>query len=214
MSRLRSGTRRGDRLAVVHQPSCLTPGHVTVLESLPVTTPARTIFDLAAVVHPYRVRRTLETAWSKRITDGVRLVRVLDDLGRRGRPGTRVMRELLAERDPDYIPPDSGLEGRFHDILLRHGQRPMKRQVHVGGEKWLGRVDFYDREARLIVQIDSERYHSALIDKEDDRRQTKEFEAAGFTVLRFTDFQIWYCPEEVTEPVGDARRALPARSPR
>lgn len=211
VSRLRSGTRRGARLAVIHQPSGLPPSHVTALDGIPVTTPARTIFDLAAAVYRYRVARTLDTAWSKRLTNGVALARVFDDLGGQGRPGTCVMRELLAERGPDYIPPDSGLEARFNDILIRDGQKPMERQVDVGGENWIGRMDFYDREARVVVQIDSDRYHSALIDKQADDRQTSALEDAGFAVLRFKEFQVWYCADEVIPPVRRARRAGVAR---
>ena len=191
---------------MLHLTRVLPSHHVTTHDGIPLTTPARTIFDLAAVVHPYRVKRALETAWSKRLLDGVRVAVVLDDLGKRGRTGTTVMRELLAERGSDYIPPDSGLEGRFRDLLVRDGQRPMERQVHVGGASWLGRVDFYDREAQLVVQIDSERYHSALIDREADERQTAALEAAGFRVRRFTDFEVWYCADDVAAAVRRSRR--------
>lgn len=206
VSRPRDRSRRRTTLAVVHETRVLPAHHVTVHDGIPVTTPARTIFDLAAMVHPYRVGRTLDTAWAKHLLDGSRMAAVLDDLGKRGRTGTTVMRELLAERGPDYIPPDSGLEGRFRDILVRDGQRPMERQVQVGGERWLGRVDFYDREARVIVQIDSERYHSSLTDKAADDRQTAALEAAGFRVERVTDFDVWYCADEVARRIRRARR--------
>ncbi len=206
VTRPRDGSRRPSSLSVLHVCRILRGHHVTVHDGIPVTTPARTIFDLAAVVHPYRVKRTLDAAWSKHLLDGIRMAAILDDLGKRGRTGTTVMRELLAERGPDYIPPDSGLEGRFRDILICDGQRPMVRQIDVGGESWLGRIDFYDREARLIVQIDSERFHSALIDKEADDHQTAELEAAGFEVLRFTDFQIWYRADEVCAAVRAGRQ--------
>ncbi len=202
---LRRGPRRDVRLATLHLTRVLPAQHVTTHDGIPVTTPARTIFDLAAVTHPFRVKRALETAWARHLLDGVRMAAVLDVLGKRGRKGTTVMRELLAERGPDYIPPDSGLESRFNDILVRDGQAPMQRQVHLGGDCWLGRVDFYDPAARLIVQIDSERYHSALIDRAADDAQTAAFEAAGFVVLRFTDFEVWYCAGEVAARVRRAR---------
>jgi very-short-patch-repair endonuclease len=205
VTRPRDGARRVSRRAALHSCRVVHGSHVTVQDGIPVTTPARTIFDLAALVHPLRVKRALETAWSKRLLDGVRMAGVLDDLGKRGRAGTTIMRELLADRGPDYIPPDSGLESRFNDILVRDGQRPMERQVHVGGETWLGRVDFYDREARLIVQIDSARYHSALVDKQADDAQTAALKNAGFRVLRFSDFEVWYCAAEVAAKVRRAR---------
>jgi very-short-patch-repair endonuclease len=206
VTRLRSGRRRAP--AIEHRPRSLLASHVTELEGIPVTTPARTIFDLAAVVHPYRVARALDTAWSRHLLDGLRIAAVLDDLGKRGRTGTTVMRELLAERGPTWIPPDSGLEGRFHDILGRAGLLKMRRQVDVGGEKWLGRVDFVDEELPLVVQVDSERYHSALIDRQTDQRQTAELEGAGFTVLRFTDFQVWYRADEVVAGIRKRRADL------
>jgi very-short-patch-repair endonuclease len=76
----------------------------------------------------------------------------------------------------------------------------------VGGETWLGRVDFIDREAKLIVQVDSERYHSSLIDKRADDAQTAALEAAGFFVERCTDFEVWYCADEVARRVRKARQ--------
>jgi very-short-patch-repair endonuclease len=209
VTRLRSG-RRHAPLAIEHRPRSLLAVHVTTLEGIPATTPARTIFDLAAVLRLGRVARALDTAWSRRLLDGVRIAAVLDDLGKRGRKGTTVMRELLAERGPDYIPPDSGLEGRFHDIVTRAGLPKMRRQVDVGGVRWLGRVDFVDPELPLIVQIDSELHHSALIDKAADESQTADLRAAGFTVLRFTDFQVWYRADEVVTEIRK-RRAVLAR---
>lgn len=214
VSRPRTGVRRGSQLPWIHQPSCLPAEHVTVLERFPVTTPARTLFDLAGRVYPQRVERALEAAWSKRLVDGARMAAVLDVLAKRGRPGIQVMRELLSSRGREYVPPASGLEGRFRDILVRDGQRPMERQVDVGGDRWLGRVDFFDRECKLVVQIDSERYHTALIDQRADKAQTAAMESAGFRVLRFTDHQVWYEADEVVARVREVRRDVRARQTR
>jgi very-short-patch-repair endonuclease len=136
---------------------------------------------------------------------------MLKELKGRGRPGIQVMRELLATRGPDYVPQASGLEGRFREILRRDGQPPMDRQVDVGGEEWLGRIDFIDRDAKLIVQIDSERYHEALIDKAADAAQTAALDEAGFEVQRYTDTQVFFRPYEVAGPVRRARLRKPAR---
>ncbi|MGH8984868.1 MAG: DUF559 domain-containing protein [Acidimicrobiia bacterium] len=206
VTRPRGGPRRRTPLAVVHACRVVHQDHVTAHNGIPVTTPARTLFDLAALVHPKRVERALETAWSKHLVDGARMVAMLDDLGRRGRAGTSVMRLVLSERGPDYVPPASGLEGRFRDLLARAGLRPMVRQVDVGREQWLGRVDFVDRSLGLIVQIDSERYHGSLIDKRADDAQTAALEAAGFIVERFTDTEVWYCGDEVVARLREARR--------
>jgi very-short-patch-repair endonuclease len=201
-SRGRSG--HTSRLAQLHEVRVLPSHHVTVLRSVPVTTPARTLFDLAGTLHPKRVERAIENAWSDRIVDGRVLSSMLDDMAGRGRRGVSVMRSILAERGPDYVPPASGLEGRFRDLLRRAGLPPMVRQIDVGGETWLGRVDFLNREAKLVVQIDSERHHTALIDRRADDAQTAAMEDAGFLVLRFTDAEVWYHGDKV---VAELRRA-------
>ena len=47
-TRLRQGRVRASHLSTVHQPILLTSSQVTTLHAVPVTTPVRTIFDLAA----------------------------------------------------------------------------------------------------------------------------------------------------------------------
>src|SRR3546814_8936301 len=92
---------------------------------------------------------------------------MLEVMAQRGRPGIRTMRQVLATRGLDYVPPASNLEARFEQILLQAGDAPMRRQVDIGdGDRWIGRVDFRDAELPLIVEIQSERFHASLIDKQ------------------------------------------------
>src|SRR5688500_4722301 len=49
-------------LGRLHLPRLLPAHHVTTVDGIPVTTPARTIFDLAGLVHPYRTERALDNA--------------------------------------------------------------------------------------------------------------------------------------------------------
>jgi very-short-patch-repair endonuclease len=205
VTRPRDGSRRPSRLAKFHQPLKLPATHVAVCAGIPVTTPARTVFDLAALVHRYRLERTLDNAWSRRLLDGMQMARVLDVLAKRGRTGTVAIRELLAERGPDYIPDDTGLEARFEDVLRRGAEPPMRRQVNVGGEEWIGRIDFVDPELPVLVQIDSSRFHGSLLDIERDRQQTAALEDAGFAVVRLSDFHVWYDTEHVLTEVRSAR---------
>ena len=88
----------------------------------------------------------------------------------RGKEGTAALRGVMAERPQDYRPPDSNQEARFQDLVRRVGIR-MRRQIDVGGDEWLGRMDFIHERLPLIVQIDSELHHTALIDAEADERQ-------------------------------------------
>src|SRR4029079_18805341 len=95
---LRAGRFPDSHISVVHQPLLLTPEQVTTLHAVPVTTPARTIFDLAACEHPMRRARALDFALSRRLTNNAELHHMLRQLGRRGRTGITTMRELLADR--------------------------------------------------------------------------------------------------------------------
>lgn len=220
VSRTRGHARkvRGDRR---HDPLLLPPHHVRVLDGIPAVTPARALFDVAGTQRrgadlPWfvdRVARLTDAAWSLRLVSGTTLHAMLEDLAQRGRPGIRVMRAVLADRGPGYIPPASGLESRFAQILRNAGEPPMQRQVDVGSDHdWIGRVDFRDEGRPLVVEIQSERFHTSLSDHQRDRIRIAAMEAAGLTVIEVTEEDVWHRPEMVVAQVRDARRRLDHRA--
>jgi very-short-patch-repair endonuclease len=186
-----------DRLATHHEPKLLRPQHVTVLDGIPVTTPSRTLFDLAGTLRfADRVERAVDNAWRRGLVSGRSLAVMLDELACRGRTGITLMRTLLADRGPGYRPPDSNLERRFEQ-LAREAGLELERQRDLGDDEWLGRVDFVHWPSTTVLEIDSERYHSALVDQRADAARQASLEAAGFTVIRFTDVQVWHESAEV-----------------
>jgi len=201
--------------ATVHEPRLLCPDHVTVLDGIPATSPPRTIFDLASLgLHPERVERALDAAWAQNLVNQRSMDTALTQLAKRGRRGSGLLRDLLADRRDHYRPPESGLEHRFQHVLGRHGLPPMRRQVDVGdGEQWIGRIDFVADGLRLLCRIQSARYHSALVDQRDDQRKNALLRAAGWVVIEFTDVDVWHRPERVAASVWDgiaqANRLLP-----
>lgn len=198
VTRLRGGRRRSSHLARVHEPRLLLPHHLTELDGIPVTTPVRALFDIAGTERPQRVERALDTAWAMRLVTHPLLVSTLQDLAKRGRPGVALMRSLIAERAGHRRPVESGLEGRLEYLARRAGIGGFVRQVDTGGEDtWLGRVDFRHRELPIVVFVDSERYHSALLDVRRDEAQRRALEDAGFVVVRVTDVDLWSRPEVV-----------------
>ncbi|NNE72610.1 MAG: DUF559 domain-containing protein [Acidimicrobiales bacterium] len=91
----------------------------------------------------------------------------------------------------------------------------MLRQMNVGdAESWLGRVDFFDPDAKLVVQIDGNRFHQALLDRRCGTAQTAALVAAGFSVLRITESELWYRPAHVIRRVRNARRSPQLVGPR
>ncbi len=198
-----SGRRGGG--AIVHEVVDLLSNHVTVLDGIPIVRPERVIFELCGSTHPKRAERALDSAWSRRLLSGRSLRATHADLADRGRNGTVVLRDLLAQRPVDYVPPASNLEGRFADILADNGEAAMRRQIDTGGDAWIGRVDFRDERLPLIVEVQSERYHIALCDQRADALRLQRLRAAGFTVVEVTDTQVWRHPLEVVEAVRAAR---------
>ncbi len=72
--------------------------HVRVVDGIPVTTVARTLFDLTGAVHPARSERALDNALSRRLVTIPACWRVLDDLAEHGRAGTVCFRAFLEAR--------------------------------------------------------------------------------------------------------------------
>lgn len=198
-----SRTARSSRtssLSVVHTVRRLPPDWVTTLDDVPVVRPELLAMQLFAVCRPERAERLVETLWSMRLLSGASLRRFLDDLGRSGRNGIAGLRDYLEVRGDDYTPPATGLESRAIQILRDEGIE-MRRQVDSGGTTWTGRVDLRHPTLPLIVEIQSERYHSALVDRAADRRRIRSLETDGFVVVELTDTQIWTRPREVVSAV-------------
>ena len=120
-----------------------------------------------------------------------------------------MLRQILDERGDEYVPPASGLEGRFAEIIRGAGLGPMERQVDLGADAWCGRVDFFDRSHRLVVEVDSERFHSALTDVQADRERAEALKRAGFRIVRVTDYQVFHLPWEVIAAIHRTQRPTP-----
>jgi very-short-patch-repair endonuclease len=198
---------RASGLAIVHTSTMFDERHVTELDGIRVTTPARTIFDLAGVVHPKRTELLLDRAWARGLLSWRTLHRTLHQLGSRGRPGTAWLRELADARPIDFRPPESNLEARVNDLLVADGQRPLERQVDLGDDDdWIGRTDLLDREHRLVVEIQSDLHHTSPTDQRRDRSRRERLEAAGWRVLEIREFTVWHRRDELLETVRAARR--------
>lgn len=203
--RRRATHRPGALPVVLHRPRLLPPHHCALNQGVPVTTVARTLFDLAGALHPGRTERALDNALTRKLVPLETMRAVTIELLEHGRTGSALMRRLLKARGAGYIPPASGLEARFLAVLARAGVETPECQVNVGGESWIGRVDHLFRRWHIVAEIDSELHHSSKLDRESDARRDAALRTAGFVVLRFTDEQVWEHPHEV---VAEVRAAI------
>jgi very-short-patch-repair endonuclease len=197
-----------DSPAVVHHATIIPKEQRKVLNGIPVCSPALTIFQLAGTISPNRVARALDNAWSLRLLDGLIMSRLLEELAKPGRNGIRLIRELLKDRGADWVPPASNVEHRFDEIMRRAGIATFRRQVSLGDEEFTGRVDFLDSELPLVVEVQSERFHTALTDKTKDAVRRAAMEAQGLLVIEVWDFEIFHTPWVVVQRVKEARSRL------
>lgn len=202
-----SNERRG---AIVHRSSLIPPEHVTVHRGVPVTTPARTIMDLAASIGPLRLRNAVaETVRSGLCTDASLQI-VLARMAGRGRPGTRRLRDALAER-ASLRPGHSDLEALARAVILAAGLPEPEWEVDMSDPRgWIGRVDGLYRPAMVIVELDSDRWHGQDVDRIHDAGRDARLQALGYVVLRITWADLVDRPESV---VAQIRALLAARAP-
>jgi hypothetical protein len=204
--RPRGGIRRDASVGIVHSSRRLPPHHVTVFDGIPATTPARALFDCAADVHPKRVERALDNLGSMGLVNGRGLVAMLDELRVRGRGGISLMEALIEERGIDWTPA-TGNERRLHWLAATDGQPPLRREVNVGDSKgWIARLDAYDDGATTDFEVDSFRYHAALLDQRADAERDRRLRAAGIAVVRFDEFRLWHRGSEVKAEMWAARQ--------
>ena len=210
--RFRPGSSKRSSLARLHRPVRLLPHHLTEWRGVPVTRPARTLFDLAAVDDPKRVERTYDTMWSRGLVNPGLMDRTLTELQGRGRPGIQLMRRLIDARRGLVQPTGSRLERRFEALNERASIPRLRRQIEVGDDDgWIGRMDFVGRERALVVEVDSEIHHAALLDVQRDRSVTRRLEAAGWHVLRLREDDLWNRGNWVVDQLERAWWAAPPR---
>lgn len=212
VTRPRCSSSRSSPLALVHESRYLPSHHCTTRNGIPLTTVSRTVFDLAGCVHPLRAARALDNALTRKYVALEELRRVTIELLARGRTGSALMRELLGVRGAGYIPPASGLEASFLALLIAAGVELPECQVDLGDDGWIGRVDFYYRHLRLVIEIDSDIHHTAKLDTESDERRDRALRAAGFEVMRITEPELRDDPDGVVARVQTALTGSPRGS--
>lgn len=172
---IRSHGGLGERryLAETHRSRTLLPDHVMRVRGVPVTTMARSLFDIAPIVSPDRLDLAIERSLGLRLTKISELLTVEKDVSVQGFEGVALMRELIAKRGLGYRPTESGLEFRVLKLMQRARLPEFTPQVDLhddGG--WITRTDFYNERLRAVIEVDGDLYHAGYIDRGRDDRIT------------------------------------------
>jgi very-short-patch-repair endonuclease/predicted transcriptional regulator of viral defense system len=172
--------RRGLR---VHRVPTLRDDEITEHQGIRVTTPSRTLLDLAATLPHRALERALDELEVRELYDLTSLSAVAR--AHAGQRGATRLAEALAH-DGDLTLTDSELEELMFALCDQHGlERPAPR-------RWIAglRVDFLFSAARLVIETDSWAYHRTRRAFERDRERDAILARAGYRTLRFTHRQM------------------------
>jgi hypothetical protein len=201
------GGRRRDGIAIHRHPG-LTTAERTTHRGIPVTTPARTILDLAAITSDRRLKYALDQAELQELTD----YPALDALARAhpGHKGSSRLRATLETYEAGTARTRSGLEIAFLELCDTFGvPRPRVSVELLPGHT----VDFLFEQSRLAVETDSWRWHRGRARFEDDRERDAALAAIGYRTLRFTDRQLEHKPQTVARALAAALSTGTVRRP-
>jgi len=210
------GIRRNDRTAVeinvpnalrrrtrleIHQ-ARLQTDEITTHNGIPVTTPARTLLDLAAVVPPHHLERAATEAEIHRLGSPTSLA----DLVARypTRKGTAALRTLLTRRDIGRNVTKHQLELRFLAFLDAHRLPRPRINATVDLHPEPKEVDCLWPDHRLVAELDGFATHGTRTAFEEDRERDRALLVAGYRVTRIT----WRRLAEDEQALADALRSL------
>jgi very-short-patch-repair endonuclease len=180
-----------------HRVPLLPDDEVTMLQGIRLTTPCRTLLDLAGHTTTRQLAQAIARAQRNERLDPNDLSQLLERYPRRRAVGT--LRRLLESETAVQLT-RSAAEERFLQ-LVRRAQLPRpETNVTLRGLE----VDFFWRGHRLVVEVDGFASHSSRHAFEKDRRRDEKLTASGFQVLRFTCRQLKREPEAVVARLAQA----------
>jgi hypothetical protein len=167
----------------VHRTRMLAPQDFTVNDGIPVTSVARTLLDLSAVVKAPDLATAIDRAERLRIFDLNAVAELLDRA--RGRRGAMALRRAIAAYEPSTQ--KSKLERRFKQLLRTAPDIPTPFfNAAVEGEQGTHEVDAFWPGHRLAIQLDGFEFHRTRRDRERDAASDADLELAGHRVMRLT----------------------------
>ena len=187
----------------VHRTARLDPIDTRDRDGLHVTSPARTVLDLAAAEHP-----SLEAFYgellARRVLREPQLTAALDRAG--PRRGAVLVRSLIAANQ-------RGFTRSKGERILRRLCRTAKLPEPLSNVKVAGyEVDFVWPAERLVIEVDGFQFHGHRVAFEWDRRKDQILLTAGYRVVRLTWRQLVDEPLTVLAVIAAALATGPSGS--
>ena len=181
----------------VHRATNLTAADITIVDNIPCTSVARTLFDLGEVI----ARRPLERAFDQsEVLELFDLRAIEDQLDRNPtRPGARAVTQLLEEHYIGSTPTQSELEEAFYALCRSYGVRmpEVSQWVDLADGEPMIWADFVWRAQRVIVETDGPRFHGTHQARQRDPRRDQRATVAGWRPIRTPWRQVMRRPDEL-----------------
>ncbi len=171
----------------VHRYRKLDPRDLTTFHGIPVTTVARMLVDLSDVLTPQELANVIHEAAFRGLFSELA---TRDAMARaNGRRNLHVLEQALAIHAAGGAGFRSKAERAFHALI--RPENPLVNTKLLGEE-----VDCHWPRERLVVEIDGPG-HGRPRARRDDANRDRRLRAAGYTVLRFTERDVYERPEAV-----------------
>lgn len=179
--------RTQHRGLIVHETKALDPVDTTFRHGIPVTTPERTLLDLAAVCGWRTVEMAFNRAEHQGFVTEASVRRMLRRLARRGRPGVRKLRRVIDAHQTSQGAPESEMETSLLQILREHGLPEGLAQYEIRFKgRFVARVDRGYPEQRVALEYDSDRWHGSRLDLERGASRRRRLRTIDWEVVTAT----------------------------
>jgi hypothetical protein len=196
-------SRRSPTGITVHHPTTLAPRDIKTQEGIRVTSPARTLLDIARRLTPKSLTRAVNNALSSPWLTEAQLAELIQ------RNPTHPSTRLLAPFVDDHQGlTRSELEDAFKEFCAAYGL-PMPKLNHMLNGYI---VDAYFETEQLIVELDSWTFHSSRRAFETDRTRDADALTRGIPTVRITHERLSNRPDHEAERLTrilEARRRVP-----
>jgi very-short-patch-repair endonuclease len=176
--------RRQQRPGLRFHRCALPPDEVTREDRIPVTTPARTLLDLASVLNGPQLERAINEAEIRRLDGVLSLIELVERHPRV--QGVGRLREVLSRLDSGARGTRNDFEGAFFTFLRRPRASSPQPNTIIQATERSYEADFDWPGSRLIAELDGRATHGTRRAFENDRARDRALLLAGWRTTRIT----------------------------
>ena len=168
-----------------------------------ITSVARTLFDVGAIIGGHRVRSALEQAIDRKMVTLGEVSETTLRLFHKKRPGSGEMKFALAAHSGWSDAVQSDLELRVIRAIQRHGL-PTPRAQHelVVSDGSRIRFDFAWPHAKVALEVDHSFWHAGSDESRKDKKRDRLALAMGWTTIRLTEDDVMSGLDDVMHQVA------------